>query len=763
MPSSRTRHASTLLVSLLVLGACGGGGGGSSEVSGLTTPDQISVVTPREGEALPVEPDFAPEADYHQDPVRKHVYDPAIEPLDVVNMILCLVEQTAVDQLVNEGPYLAQVNATKCEKGGAADSSDQSSGAVDEFELWTVESSRASESAPQEVAYWVPQVDDGQESTLFVEAEITEGVDAEFPFGEFTLCFAGAEDVSGLSTPLMGGALTAGRLETGQAGFQFYFRHGDVDSVPAVGEHSEETAATVVTSSDLLSGTARVLRSERMDFGTGDSGVLTTEYLIAYDETTFLRAKDGGAAEAFHREDFIDNVWQYNLYHASGDTAGQRVELDSGFGFRTAGGEHGWIGYWGMWAPEGVEVADGDVITSERPGGASETYTVFRAPGRLIKNTRNTLPLTELDGHTFAWWYFDPLTSTSTNYVLAYDEVGLQWVKIGTQSPGDPTVTPIDPPEALDTATLGYLNLWSQSLGGPTAYVHGETTVTYFAQSFVNGSDEAFVGGELELFGFVQCLRPGLTASEAEAGDVFLDDAPDVATPYLFSFSQSDLTLYLDTTGTGGGLDAVGLAPGEVPNGGPFSWGMRSGPLVTSTAGMASVWEAWNQEVFYQWETGPNEWNQFTGVLDTGGAFVAFDPPLAFTYTQAAGDDRNGDDSRAGQTYFLNYGGPGQLWGLPMDGVDFDGDEQPDRWYPLVNLADGVLVGPGGDEYVVKAIDIEQRLAPDPAYAGSLDLGNAASLVLPTQGIFVIPDIGARPEVTDAPRVIGGVLVQQAP
>ncbi|MFM9012360.1 MAG: hypothetical protein ACKORK_01820, partial [Gemmatimonadota bacterium] len=54
--------------------------------------------------------------------------------------------------------------------------------------------------------------------------------------------------------------------------------------------------------------------------------------------------------------------------------------------------------------------------------------------------------------------------------------VGLQWVKIGTQAPGDPSVTPIDPPEALDPATLGYLNLWSQSLGGPTAYVHGETT-----------------------------------------------------------------------------------------------------------------------------------------------------------------------------------------------------------------------------------------------------------------------------------------------
>jgi hypothetical protein len=413
--------------------------------------------------------------------------------------------------------------------------------------------------------------------------------------------------------------------------------------------------------------------------------------------------------------------------------------------------------------PEGVEVADGDVITSDEYGAEPVTYTVFRAPGRLIKNTRQTLPLTELDGHTFQWWYFDSGTSTSTNYVVAYDELGLQWLKIGTQEPGEQTMTPLEPPEPIDTATLGFLNMWSQSLGGPTAFVHGESTVTYYQQTFVTGSDDAFVGGELALYGLVQCLRPGITAAEAELGDVFLSDAPDVATPHLLSFQQSDLTLYLDTTAFGGGLDAVGLAPGEVPASGPFTWGMRSGPMVTSTAGLANVWDVWNQAEFYVWETGANDWNQFTGVIDVGGEFVSFDAPLSFNYTQAVGDDRNGDDARAGQTYFLSYGGPGQLWGLPYDGVDFNGDDQPDRWYPLVNLADGVLLGPTGTEFVVKAIEIEQRLAADPGYAGALDLVTAGTLVLPTSSIFVTPDIGAQPVVTEAPRVVNGVVVNQAP
>src|SRR5262249_8401677 len=155
----------------------------------------------------------------------------------------------------------------------------------------------------------------------------------------------------------------------------------------------------------------------------------------------------------------------------------------------------------------------------------------------------------------------------------------------------------------------------------------------------------------------VQCLRPAITAADAEAGDVYLPDAPDVAGCHTFLFSHSDLTLYLDTTSTGGGLDRVGLASGEVPSSGPYVWGRRTGPLVTTTTGLTNVWDAWNAPVFYEWETGANDWNQFVRVIDSGGAFVEFEAPITFTYVQQPGDDRNGDDSMAGQTFFLNYGG----------------------------------------------------------------------------------------------------------
>ena len=760
--SLRSLLAYSILSSTLLV-ACGGGGGGSSAILGLEPPEQISVVTPSGESALPTASTFAPTSDFALDRAGVHVYDPAIEPLKMVNQILCLVNQTGADQLVNEGPYLAQVNATMCDQGEDqnAAATGQSAGTVDQFQLWTVDSTRSSNSAAQSVHYWVPEVDDGQALTIFVNMLLTHGVDDSFPFGEFEIDFAAAQDLASVGTPEFRGALSAQRLPSGLSGFELYFRHGDLSVVPNPGDHAETSAATVAVGSDLASGAARIVRRERSDFGSGDTGILTDEYLIAYDATNFLRALNGGPPEAFKRTEFVENVWRYNLYNASGPHAGERVELDSGFGFRTEGGDYGWIGYWGMWTPEGVSVASGDTITRDEFGTAGQSYTVFRAPGRLIRNSKHTLALVELGGQQFQWWSQDSF-GNPMNFVVEYDVTGGAWQKIGTQSPGAPTMTPIQPPEVIDTAALGFLNMWSPGLGGPTAYTHGQEFVTYYAQAFVDGSDPVFAGGDLALYGLVQCLGCAVTGAEAEAGHVYLPDAPDVATPHVFQFKQNDLTLYLDTTSTGGGLARVGLAPGEAPTSGPYTWGMRSGPLVTSTAGLTNVWDAWNSDEFYVWETGANDWNQFTRVVDGGGGFVQFDPPISFSYVQAAGDDRNGDDALAGHTYFLSYGGPGQLFGLPQDGVDLNGDGQPDRWYPTVNLSDGVLLGPTGTEFVVKAMEIEQTLAPDPTYAGSLNLVSAGALVVPTTSLYTQPDIGAAPEVTGAPRVVQGV-VQNAP
>ena len=67
-----------------------------------------------------------------------------------------------------------------------------------------------------------------------------------------------------------------------------------------------------------------------------------------------------------------------------------------------------------------------------------------------------------------------------------------------------------------------------------------------------------------------------------------------------------------------------------------FEWGMRTGPLLPDTSGLADTFEVWNQDVFYTWETGANSWNKLTMLLDDQGAAVVFDPPRAGAGAQAS-------------------------------------------------------------------------------------------------------------------------------
>jgi hypothetical protein len=67
-------------------------------------------------------------------------------------------------------------------------------------------------------------------------------------------------------------------------------------------------------------------------------------------------------------------------------------------------------------------------------------------------------------------------------------------------------------------------------------------------------------------------------------------------------------------------------------------------------------------EVYYQWETGPGSFNQFAAVKDANGTFVTFDAPLQVTFNVPS---TAGYGEFAGQSLVLQYGGFGELFGLP--------------------------------------------------------------------------------------------------
>ena len=99
----------------------------------------------------------------------------------------------------------------------------------------------------------------------------------------------------------------------------------------------------------------------------------------------------------------------------------------------------------------------------------------------------------------------------------------------------------------------------------------------------------------------------------------------------------------------------------------------------------------------------------------------------------------------------LNYGGNGDLWGLPHEF-----DESTGYHRTLVNLADGATLG-STNQYVVKALEIEGEMQTlDSTECSELTL-SAPDVAVPTSIVGSV-DIGSMPVVTGAPAVIAGEL-----
>ncbi|MBL8857454.1 MAG: hypothetical protein JNL28_02980 [Planctomycetes bacterium] len=749
-----------LLVTLTLAG-CNGGGTTEGSIESLSVADSMTVVTTNSsGSAASVTPGsqadtsgFAATSNYRTDQSNSRVYDPSMEPLGTVNMILCLLKQTAYSGLLNVGLYKAQIDEKSCESGNGDDSASgtgQSSGAAQSFNLWVIRSSRPNRTGAQELLFWIPGTNgDGQ---IRVRVSVTKGVSTENPFGVFNLNYIQYES-DNLTVRGLGNLHTLDAA-AGFAGFSFYQEEGDVDVVHLSGEQSSRIQANVLMSADQTTGSARIVATRRENHGSGDSGQQTSEYRIAFDETHVLRETDGDGGVCLSRTTFSTRTWRYNLYNAS---TGQRINLNSGFGFQTAGGAYGWAGYNGLWVPNGVTLPDGSIVTRNSYGQSTpQTYTVLKARGKLIKNTRQTLDLTALAGETFEWWHSN--SGPAVRKLVAYNAP--DWQVIATWD--DNTQQWVNSaPSNIDTATLGHLGMWSQSLGGPVAFVHGEASITFFERELVTPSSSLFAASnDVPLYGFDRCLKAAISSSDATAGDIYYPDSTQVVSPYIYTAHKTEMTFTIDVSST---PTEVGLGDAQAPTGGNYMWGMQSGALVTADvlAGLTTPASIYSSSVFYTYETGHNSWNQFAILFDATEHPVVFDKPIQFAYTHTTGDDANADTTYNGRTYFLAYNGPGELHGIPHMGVDFNNDGNPDRWYPQFSIKNATLMGPTGAEYVVRAIESEQNLADDTGNCGSLtaELAAAATLALPAVTDWVDPALGPMPTVNEAPRAIAGIVV----
>jgi hypothetical protein len=249
-------------------------------------------------------------------------------------------------------------------------------------------------------------------------------------------------------------------------------------------------------------------------------------------------------------------------------------------------------------SPETLSAVPPEAAEGRTPAHRAARAASGRAPaGQLFRYRRHTLDLADLGERDFDFLEGD------SQFRVRYDAGFFR--KLATWDRSSLRWVPLEP-ERIDVAALGgWLNLWSPSLGGSVSYVHGDSFVSFFAETKVDDSDPLFDsagGGRVALYGYLDCPGGNLSRAQIDRGDVFLPIPAERSSPHAYQLERESLVLWCADDGAEGSaqLVAAGPARGETPLTEAFR--LRSGPLFTDVSGIRSLSELWSQPEFYCYE-----------------------------------------------------------------------------------------------------------------------------------------------------------------
>jgi hypothetical protein len=721
---------------------------------------------------------------YVTDAQNSHVEDATSRGIGQVNMITCIMGALRPDGLVNEGPYNALIGMQKCdaEKGS---SSDDGSGATQAttYVTATVDSTRTSNTDPMRARIWLddPETDG---AAIFINMSASVAPSASNPYGVFRVDYCG--NMAG--TP---GCAFNGFLDGTTSGVSYFEREQ--------GGGGGGTKALRLTTSSATSGAGSLQMAEGND---------SANFSFAYNADLYRRSDDSG--EQCFARDARDpatgmSVWRYGLYDS---VSGARVERSSGFPieYTHSGTKYqGYLGYYGLSLPPAAQslLANGDAVekVDYSNNGSAPTrtsFTVVKSAGKLTKYTRHTRTLHEMDQIKF-----NTFVGMEASSFFAGAQPNAQYELYWDESAGDFKITAqmMCGPNGCSTQTLGTeqsvpatfwasrggVQGWSQQLGGELFInLQGATVpvnsslvqVAYRSQDLVYPS---------QLPATLHCVRDCPTAAsmaayfgQGGANSPFVaattnNFQPTMAANVVDYTSDAADAMLLDATAA---PVVLNVDSGMLDNSPQYRNGLRTGKLFANLSdaecdvgsGTYCEWRINSLDVYYQWETGPNPYNQFAAVKDSSGAFVNLDPPLQVNFQVPQGAAYG---QYAGQNIVLQYGGFGELWGLPgicvspqtNQEVPCDGGEV--RYVPSFVIPYDSAVGKvtaNGSTYLVKWLEREIRFArKNLSVCDGAGLTVPSGMVLPTAADLKNPSdptsdiyIGARPAVTAAPRVIHG-------
>ncbi|MCK9419148.1 MAG: hypothetical protein M0R70_07200 [Nitrospirae bacterium] len=803
-----------LLLPLMLL-SCSSGGSGSdatatptpTDTSSLQVADKVSVVDAKlSSNVAAVAPlhigafrvtgaELAAASDYKTDKTQVWVSERSAEAFNEINNILCMIAQSKGDAMLNKGAYVALVDETQCDtsksdaSSAGQDSQNQSSSTnMPDYTTFTVLATRVDNNSPQYAKVWVHMKAKGSdpEQVILVNLTITEGKSDTNPYGLFTMNFLGHPSTDGV-------------MDTSQISFKGVMKSEKNAAGEVLLRFAEQNFGPYTN--------IRKIALNRLADGSGKGSVydqhpemdttVTSQFDIAFNADNFLRTKVAGNTICLDRNQFEESAWRYGLY----DTAGARVNRNSGFSVNTmadGSGKYGFIGYYGLWIDNNVTLNNGDFLYKfdySNTGAAPLQYTVMKAGGKLKKHTKKAMTLAEVKGIPLNYSVCDP-NSGCANYQVVWDgtnQVFNKTAEMPQNCSNNCQWQNITPPVILDLTTLqwGELNFYSQSLGGqvrvplsncvqtfPTGTVPAPPTTTceapgnttniiFFAEDIVYPTDTI----PASFACYDNCPQVG---ADGEAYTTMMSSGPsNTVTTYTFD----PITMLLNDAGSKPVIMTVATTTNQ--------WGVNSGALFNpTTANLAALdcnwdwdnnpatnaevcgWKAWSAlDVFYTWETGPGSWNQFSALKDATGTMLKFEPPLSVKYVH-----HKAGSSLDGATFMLDYSGFGNLNGIPGKCVDMDsGLEAQCASDPKIRYVPAFVIPPvqtdgsltkvmvDATEYLVKPLELEQRMM-------KVDVGNCSALSVTSYPLpdiateWTDPALGTEPVVTAAPAVIGGVV-----
>jgi len=721
---------------------------------------------------------------YATDVQNSHVEDATSRGIGQVNMIACIMGALRPDATVNDGAYNALVGMQKCDaaKGGSSDDGSGASQATT-YATATVNSTRTSNSDPMRARIWLDDPE-SEGAAIFVNMSATSAPTATNPYGVFRVDYCGNME----GTP---DCAFNGFLDGTASGVSYFEREQ--------GDGGSGTKALRMTTTSTSSGAGSLHMADPNN---------STTFSFAYNAEYYRRSDDGGD-QCFARDardpDTGMSVWRYGLYDS---VTGARVERTSGFPieYTHAGTKYqGYLGYYGLSLPPAAQslMVNGDTVEkvdySNGNTPSRTPFTVVKAAGKLTKYTRHTRTLHEIDQIKFTTFVgmeantFFAGAQQNTQYELYWDDAAGDFkvtaqMMCGQNGCSTQPLGSVQSVAATFWSARGGIQAWSQQLGGELFVdLQGVSIpvdsslvqVSYRSQDMVYPS---------QLPATLHCVRDCPTASSMAAyfGDGATADSPFV-TGTANNFQPSlaaNVVGYTSDAATAMLLDGaaspvvVNADAESLENSPMFRNGLRTGKLFVNLAdaecetgsGTYCEWRVNNLDVYYQWETGPNQYNQFAAVKDSSGAFVNLDPPLQVNFQVPTGSAYG---QYAGQSIVLQYGGFGELWGLPgicvspqtNQEVACDGGEV--RYVPSFVIPHNTTSGrvtANGTTYLVKWLDREIRFArKDLSVCNGAGLTIPSGLTLPTAADLKNPSdpassiyIGVRPAISAAPRVIHG-------